>query len=168
MTYIIWGFLNIGLFVFFLYACFNAAKLLRHKFGIITSLVFVLGLLSFVGSINADKDKVPPSDTNFLPTKYETYHHSSTILEATPISKYILEINYKKHNNSQKVTPSKIYSSRRGFVSGTTWKPMSVIMNPTNLPQRFTYNVVGTVTWHLMGISIYTQPKTYQGIVNLP
>lgn len=67
MSYLLWSILNIGLFLFFIIICFKATKLIREKLGLIATIVFVFGLLSFVGNSNNHNDNKEP-DSNQIKT----------------------------------------------------------------------------------------------------
>ena len=61
MLYLLWGLLNIGLFIYFIVISIKATKLVREKVGLFASLIFLFGLLSFGGRSNND-DKEPNSN----------------------------------------------------------------------------------------------------------
>src|SRR5687768_6809478 len=56
MIYLLWGILNIGVFLFFVVTCFRATRLVREHLGLLASIIFVFGLLSFISNSNNDKD----------------------------------------------------------------------------------------------------------------
>ncbi len=56
MIYLLWSLINVGLFIFFIVVCFKATKLIRENVGLFASIIFVFGLLSFIGQSNNDSD----------------------------------------------------------------------------------------------------------------
>ena len=52
-------------------------------------------------------------------------------------------------------------------VSGTDWKPISIIINRTANNNRFEYAVDGIVEWKLFGATLYSQVKNYRGHVTI-
>jgi len=56
MLYLIWGLINLALFIVFIGLCLGATKLMRQRFGSLTCIFFVFGLLSFAGGTNDDDD----------------------------------------------------------------------------------------------------------------
>lgn len=58
MIYILWALLNIALFTLFLVICFYATKLIKEKYGLFISCVFVIGLLSFAGNSKKNNDSI--------------------------------------------------------------------------------------------------------------
>ncbi|MEP7318285.1 MAG: hypothetical protein ABI921_06080 [Panacibacter sp.] len=172
MTYLLWGLLNIGLFLFFIVICFKATKLIREKVGLFASIIFVFGLLSFVGHTNNDKDNKEPKSNQIKTWKFiseDSLKNNDTYLldidlEKTLVSKYELGIKYGKDKQKQINIPISAYSSTTGFISGTNWKPVSIIINKTNENNKFEYSVDGIVEWKLLGATIYSQLKEYKGI----
>ena len=173
MLYLLWGLINIGLFLFFILICFRATKLIREKFGLFASIVFVFGLLSFIGHSNNDNDNKEPNSNRIKTWKFvseDSLNRNATYfidinLEKTLVSKYDLSINYGKHNQGQLNIPISAYSSTTGFISGTNWKPISIIVNRTDDNNKFEYFVNGIVEWKLLGTTIYSQLKQYKGFV---
>jgi len=105
MTYLLWGILNIGVFIFFIITCFKATKLIREKVGLIASIVFGFGFLSFVGQSNNDNKE--PNSNKIKTWKFiseDSLKSNNTYLlnidlEKTLVSKYGLAIKYGKDNN---------------------------------------------------------------------
>jgi hypothetical protein len=170
MTYLLWGLLNVGLFLFFIVICFKATKLIREKIGLFASIIFVFGLLSFVGDSNDDNDKKEPHSNQIKTWKFtskDSLNRKATysldvVLEKTLVSKHDLGIKYCKEGKMS--IPISAYSSTTGFISGTNWKPISITVSTTNENNNFEYVVDGIVEWKLLGATIYSQLKEYKGI----
>lgn len=171
MLYLLWALLNIGLFIFFIIICFNATKLIKEKFGVLTSLVFVFGLLSFIG--RSDTNNNEPNSNQIRTWKFSEEdslkNNESYLLdidlEKTLISKNNLGIKYGKDKQGQINIPVSAYSSTTGFISGTNWKPISIIVNRTTDNNKFHYFIYGVVEWKLLGATVYSQAKEYKGTV---
>jgi len=172
MLYLLWGLLNIGLFLFFVTTCFRATKLAREKLGLFASIIFVFGLLSFIFKTNTNKvskglGSLQIRTWTFAPEDSldsSATYVSDTELEKTLISKYGLYIEYGKNKQRKLNIPISAYSLATGFVSGTNWKPLSIIINQTNDNHKFQYYVYGTIEWELLGATVYSQPKEYKGL----
>lgn len=173
MIYLLWGVLNIALFLFFVVICFRATKLIRQSFGLIASIVFVFGLLSFIGHPN-NNDNVEPGTNHVKTWKFTTddslginpTSSERIVLDKTLISKYYLFIQCGKDKDEQINIPVSASSSTSGFVSGTNWKPISIVVSRTDNNNKFEYFVNGVVEWKLLGATIYSQLKHYKGIVS--
>lgn len=171
MIYFIWGILNIGLFIYFIVVCFKATKLIREELGLFSSIVFVLGLLSFLGQSYNNNIKKEPNSSSIKTWKYIS-EDSSKILDSNLISielerifvvQYDLGIKYGQDKLTQKNIPISAYSSAKGFISGTNWVPKSISINQTEDNYQFDYIVDGVVEWKLLGFIIYAQSKEYSG-----
>lgn len=85
-------------------------------------------------------------------------------LEKTFVSKYDLVINYSEDIKGEINLPISAYSPTSDFISGTNWKPMSIIINRTTVNNQFGYIVHGVVEWKILNTTIYSKPKAYKGI----
>lgn len=172
MLYLLWGLLNIGLFLFFVVTCFRATRLVREKFGLFASIIFVFGLLSFISNSNDDKGNKELGSSQIRTWKFTSEDslnrnasfHIHVELEKTLISKYELGIKYGKDKQGQLNIPISANSWTTGFVSGTNWKPSSIIVNKTSDNNKFEYYVGGIMEWKLLGATIYSHSKEYEGI----
>lgn len=172
MLYLLYALLNIALIIFFVVTCFRATRLVRESFGLFAAFIFAFGLLSFIGrDTNDSNDKAPnasPIKTWHFTLEEERLKRSETfsidiVLEKNSFSKNMLVISYGKDKQGQFNIPISAVSSASGFVSGTTWKPTSIIVNRT-ADNKFEYEVDGVVIWQLLGATIYTQAKEYRGL----
>jgi hypothetical protein len=175
MIYLFWGFLNIGIFLFFIVTYFRATKLIRESFGLLASIVFVSGLLSFIGKSNDDKDTKEPGLSRIKTWKFisedsaDRYTHffMDVDLENTLISKYELGIRYGKNKQEKLNIPISGHSWTTGIKSGTKWIPSYIMVNNTDDNTQFGYHVAGIIEWKLLGATIYSQPKEYRGIAKI-
>ena len=173
MLYLLWSLLNIALFLYFIIICFKATKLLREKVGLLASIIFVAGSLSFIGQSNIDNDNKEPNSNQIRTWKFhsaDTLNKNATfsldvILEKTLVSKYNLGIKYGK-NQEQFNIPISAYTMTTGFSSGTNWKPITIVVNRTADNNKFEYMVTGMVEWKLLGATLYSQLKEYKGIAS--
>lgn len=173
MLYLLWGLLNIGLFLFFVVTCFRATKLVREKFGLLAAIVFAFGLLSFISNANKNKNNKEPGSSQIRTWKFTSEdsldRNTAALifikLEKTLVSKYELSVKYGKAKQGQMNVPISANSFTTGFVSGTNWEPSYIIVNQTEDNTKFQYNVHGIIEWKLLGATIYSQPKEYSGLV---
>jgi hypothetical protein len=166
MIYLAWAILNIGLFLFFVFICLRATKLIREKLGLFASIVFVFALLSFVSSSDGDHQKLGES-FNFKLDKQEIENYSNKIAYARLDNNLIFSINltiaYNKSEDTL-ITATSANSGMAGLVAGHRWKPQNVTVSVVG--QTIKYVVTGSVEWKLFGLNIYTQNKIYTGSVN--
>lgn len=175
MLYLLWGLLNIGLFLVFVVICFKATILVREKLGFFSALVLACGLLSFMTNSNDESDnKAPGSDQNqtwtFISDDTLNNHDRDVLhvnLEETLISDYKLSISYGTDRKDQKNIPISASSFVTGITSGTKWTPVSVAVKRTNSNDQFQYFIYGIVKWKLLGSTIYSQKKEYTGFAKI-
>jgi len=175
MLYLIWALLNIAILVFLILACIKATKLIREKFGLFAAIVFVIGLLSFVVGADSDQENKQSGPNQMTAWKFTPERNMETnstrfqilTLQRNLISGYELVIRYGKNKQDQLNTPVDANSWTIGLVTGTKWKPSSIIINKTEDNNRFQYSVNGTVEWKLLGITIFSQPKEYNGTASI-
>lgn len=173
MLQIIWGLLNLGLLIYFVIICLKLAKLVRNHIGVLATIVFVFGLLSFVVGSKSDTNAATYNQTKTFKFALEdsleqnSGKFSHVILENNFVTKYDLFLNSGKEITSQKNTPISAYSGTTGLVMGTKWKPLNINILKTTDNNKFRYIVYGIVEWKLLGATLYTQSKVYQGIVPL-
>ena len=165
MIQLLWGLLNIWLLLFFIVICFKASRLVRDEIGYIAAIVFVFGILSFMG--NKDSDSKQKYSWEFASKDSLITGINSSLhirLEETLVTTLGLNIYYGYHKQDQRNTPIDAYSTLLGFTSGINWKPNSISINKIADNNKFQYYVNGILEWKLIGATIYAQPKNYQGI----
>lgn len=165
MTQLIWGILNIAIFIAFIVICFQALKFIREKMGLFACVIFALGLLSFTSKPKDNNSEFKQFDLNNKTAKVANSNNGRNqriVIDDNLTSKMSLSVNYtaKELLNAQ--------SSREGFISGTNWYPISIILNKSNGENQYVYSVYGTLEWRLLGITIYSQSKKFEGKIELP
>jgi hypothetical protein len=164
MIQLIWGILNVAIFIAFIVICFQAIKFIREKLGLFACIIFALGLLSFNSKPNDNNSEFKQFDLNNKAAKVTNNSNTRNqriVIEDNLFSKMTLSVNYtaKEMLNAQ--------SSREGFISGTNWHPISIIVNKSNGENQYVYSVYGTLEWRLLGITIYSQLKKIEGKIEL-
>ncbi len=175
MLYLIWGLFNLGLVIYFVVICCRATKLVKEKNGLLTAIFFVFGLLSFPGQ--QTKDSYNKGD-NSNKINLQIFASADSLnldatyfigidLENNFISKKSLEVKYGREKQGLANIPISAYSMTIGFISGTIWKPNSIKVNRTDDNNKFEYFVTGIVEWKVLGATIFTEVKTFNGIVSI-
>jgi hypothetical protein len=169
MLILIWGLLNIALFIYFISICFKATRFIRERMGTLASIIFVLGLLSFSSrSLKNDENKEPNTNQykkwKFTPQDSLSGVSSTDVrLEKTMVLNYNLSITYGTDKRSNSCIPISACSFNTGFISGISWKPIIIKVDTTPVINKLRYFVDGTVDWTLLGLTLYSQPKEYNG-----
>jgi hypothetical protein len=163
MLYLLWGILNIAIFLFFIITCFRAISLVKQELGLLTAVVFVIGLMSLSGTANSSKDFRKQVFANRDTTDQHSAGSLHLDLERTWISKYTLGVYYAAGKESKQVVALEAYSSTDGWSSGTDWEPENISIRPTANGQKMQYEVWGNVRWTLLGLTVYRKAKHYTG-----
>ncbi len=171
MLELIWGILNITVLVYFIIICFKSTKIIREKLGILASLIFVFGLLSFISRPNDENSKANVFELENQTRKAKpkafnenTYFISKT-LEDNLMSKIELSVKYGENEKGKKLLTA--FIDRSGFVSGTSWKTEMVSVEKSIIKNKCLYRISGTLEWRLLGLKIYSQPKDFNGEMEL-
>jgi hypothetical protein len=172
MIHFIWAILNVCLAIAFLVVCYKGTKLLKNEIGLWAALIFVLGLLSLMNVFNKDviqykqNEKVLKkgfsSSDNIIAG---TFKNRYLILEKNLVSDFNLSFEYGQAKISKLNTPIDADIRINGTTNGIRWKPMMFLINETDSNTKFSYDIYGLLEWKLMGITLYTQHKSFKGFV---
>ena len=174
MLYILWGFLNFFMFVFILFLFVKGVTLIQGKIGMGAAVIFVFAVLAFRPT-DSESDNREPNSNQTKTWKFTSpdslAENSNAIIlinmDSTSISKYCLYINYGKDKQMKRNMATSATTWTTGFECGTSWKPLSIIVNQTGQNDKFEYEVDGTVKWKFLGFTVYSQPKKWKGDVIL-
>lgn len=170
MLQLLWSILNIGIFIFFIVVSVKATKLVREKMGVLAAIVLVFGLLSFIGQ-KAEAPNLEPDGSTFRTWKFvtdirpyiEDINKVDIVFDNNIISKSVVSVRYGKDTQTGLVKPLEAHTHINGLVAGTSWRPVSVQVSQTAVPNEFTYEVNGVVEWKLLGTTIISQAKEWTG-----
>ena len=161
MLELIWGILNVILFLGLLVFCAKKAAEIRAKVGLSVAILFSFFALSFITRpSNEEKDK------KFEFENRETKTESSN--RDTFISDIILEDDVCTKFKLNAITDGENVRSalirRTGFLSGTEWSTLYIDINKTERKGVFQYHVGGTRKWSILGIDLYQEYKEFEGM----
>ncbi len=168
---ILWGLLNIILLVGLLIGLSTAFGSLKKRFGFLGALLLVMMLVSMCRSINKQGEK-----------KAESGAFQSTVLQPNlPVNAFrrpydILLDNQITFAIRQTISLAQIHQSDSiqinsqshltGFIAGISWLPVRTLVSVQS-NQRLQYETAGFLNWQLLGLPIYSQPKQFDGHLNL-
>ena len=61
--------------------------------------------------------------------------------------------------------PTSSYSNLTGFVMGYKWVYESITTDKYKLGEETKFDVMGILEWHLLGVKIYSEGKTFSGVI---
>jgi hypothetical protein len=152
MIYLLWSAINLVALCWFLYVCFSVLKLIKEHLGMPALIIFLLGCLSFVKeTVTSDKPQTSLSQDMVLgmQTVNEQFFYSTTLSYAIP------------KDSSASDIKGDVYQS--GLVIGHAWNPI-----PPTLyfkEGKLNYTIMGTHEWKLLGLTLYSQPQRFTGLV---
>lgn len=170
MIYLLVIFINISMGLLFLYVCIKTIKLLNVKYGILISILSVLGIISFMNILlnhslksNQDNNTIKTWAFNNENNIVRNTSHLKTIqIEENYFSSYKTFIKYGRSKYSNELVPICANSVTEGLSVGSIWTPKNIeIKNVSD--NHFSYHINGSVTWIVFGIFSIEQPKTYSG-----
>ncbi|WP_291076542.1 hypothetical protein [Empedobacter sp. UBA6322] len=159
MFELIWILLNIAIFIYFLFICFEVLKYIKNKIGILKTVILTIGLISIISQNSSN-------EYNFidLSNKSNTYTEKFKIdelIENKIISKINLSIFYIKKDNEIKFTDVK--TEKLGIIGGTELEIHSIAINKTEISKQYNYRLYASKIWKILGFRIYTESKEYDG-----
>lgn len=171
MLEVIWGILNIGILIYFILICCKATKIIRENIGGIAALVFVLGLLSFMGKPHDENGSSQTFDLQKEnkvnePNSLNRFVNSKEIpIEENLTTKIAVTLLYTENKTEKKLVKAMVH--RDGFICGTYWKASHINISKEDRDPNYEYHLSGTIDWKILGIKLYTQMKECKGIIKL-
>ena len=170
MTMLFWSLLNIALFLYFIFLCLKIILLTKRHLGAFASLVFAFGLVSFMASPNADRKNLAlPNNEKSKILSVSNLAKNTDLrrieLETGFLTKVYLNVGVSEKENGQVALTN--YAGIEGLVSGLNWQTQNVDFQTTKKQNGVKYTVHGILHWKLLGMTIYSQLKVYQGAFTL-
>jgi hypothetical protein len=168
MFHFLWTILYFAVLFYFIYICFNAAKLIRSKLGLFASVFFVLAIFAF----NCNPGKSNDSDQQVVWHSNKDTGIVSRSSVTIPIDKNLLytisiEVLYGNTVQSKAPVPLEAYPKMSGIFIGTNWKARFISIYPTGKPSRFKYQLNGLREWNILNAVVSVQGKNYTGFFDL-
>ena len=165
MIELIWGILNGFLLIYFIIICFKSVKIIKEKIGILASFIFVIGLLSFISKPNeknlADKNIDILNQTNPKKAFNGNSFFQEVNLEDNLTSNIGLSILVGEKEAELVILNANCY--RSGFISGTNWNVENIEVDKQKNKRYCSYLVRGIMEWKILGITVYSEHKTFIG-----
>ena len=165
MLELLWGILNGFLLIYFIVICFKSVRILKKNLGIFASFIFVIGLLSFISKPDkkniADKNIDVLNQTNPKKAFNGNSFFREITLEDNLTSKIGLSILVGENEPDLIILNANCY--RSGFISGTNWNVENIEIDKEKNKKFCTYIVRGIMEWKILGITIYSEPKSFTG-----
>lgn len=168
---VLWGLLNIALLLGVLIGISAAFGPLRKRFGLFGAVLLLMMLMGMCRSINKQQQKkakmggfqITVLQPNLPDNAFQ--HPHDVLLDNQPTFAINQTISLSQLHQSDSIRIDS-RSHLTGFVSGISWSPVRTLVRVQS-NQRLHYRTVGDLNWHLLGLPIYSQPKEFEGFLNL-
>ena len=155
MIYTLWALLNVGLFIWIILLCIKATRFIRERLGLIAAFLFIFLLFSFVSRTGTENDNKEPNSDMVKTWKFsapDSLVQKQTFFATIEMSKnwissYDIGVVYAKDDLSDTKIPVSANTWTKGFISGTSWQPSSIVVKPTDDVNKFAYSVEGIIKW---------------------
>lgn len=161
MIQLIWGILNVVLFLGLVVFCAKKASEIRKKVSLSVAILFSFFALSFVTRpSNEQKDKKFEFDNRETDT--QSLNRNTFFSLITLEDDLCTKIELNAICDGENVRSALI--QRTGFISGTEWSTHYMNINKTEKKNTFQYQIGGTRKWKILGIEIYSEFKEFRGM----
>jgi len=154
MIYFLWSLLNLGAAVWFLLIAFRVLKFVRENMGMLSTIIFVVGVFSFIKGTITNTNKKDDGAGQVI--GMETLEHALF---------FNLDLSYASLKDD--VKNNKLIGDVRmnGLVIGHHWN--SAITSVDETGGNLKYEVTGYHQWQLLGIVLYDQPQEFKGTIKI-
>ena len=166
MIHLLWTLLNASLIIFFFYLIFGfiikGKKIFNPRIKVVSILLMVLGITQIISATKTPKN----SNRITITTDYKKTNNSK-IKEVLLEDNLVFDINlYVKYSvDKNEYIPIESYSFLTGLVSGYEWEFKSIETQIYKPNEKATFTADGVLKWNLFGINVYSEDKTFSGII---
>ena len=166
MIHLLWTLLNASLIIFFFYLIFGfiikGKKIFNPRIKVASILLMVLGITQIISATKTPKN----SNRITITTDYKKTNNSrikKVLLEDNLVFDINFRVKYSIENNDY--IPIESYSFLTGLISGYNWEFKSIETQVYKTNEKATFTADGVLKWNLLGINIYSEYKTFSGII---
>jgi len=139
---------------------------------VIVSLLFVVAVFSIMGksSKSSENDFNKSKLLNLSNTDIDHSKSGDALyvrLDKMVLSKLDMTVVYASFKDCTNPLPYSAYTLITGLMGGHDWKA-TINVTPSSDPKHFAYTVDGVLKWKLLGVAVYSQPKSYNGFFDIP
>lgn len=166
MISLLWSIINVVLVLYFLYLLVGfiviGNRIFSSRFKNVSFLIMIVGIVNVVTASNSEKN------TNRI-TITDEYNkmNDSEIKKVTLEDNLTFDINMlvKYSVERNEFIPVESNSFLTGFISGYVWEFKSIQTTNYKPNEETQFTAHGILKWNLFGINIYSQSKTFNGII---
>lgn len=166
MIHLIWSILNIIIALYFLYLIVGfiakGKQIFKPQFKVISIFIMLIGIVQIISASNPEKS------TNRI-TINDNYNknNNSKLKKVTLEDNLTFDINMlvKYSVEKNEFIPIESNSFLTGFVSGYVWEFKTIQTNNYKPNEKGEFIAHGIFNWSLFGIKVYSESKTFSGII---
>ena len=166
MIHLIWSIINGMIVLYFLYLIVGfiatGKRIFKPQFKAISIFIMVIGIVQIISALNSEKN----SNRLIIKDDYNKMNNSKikeVVLEDNLTFDINMLVKYSIEQNE--FIPIESNSFLSGFMSGYVWEFNSLQTNNFKSNEKAEYNVNGILKWNLFGITVYSESKTFNGII---
>ncbi len=166
MIHLIWSVIN-GMFVlYFLYLIVGfiakGKRIFKPKFQVVSIFIMVIGIVQIISASNSEKN----SNRISITENYERKNNTE-IKQIKLEDNWTFDINMllKYSIEQNEYIPIESNSYLNGLVSGYMWEFKTIDTNNLNMNGKSKFIANGVLKWNLFGITVYSESKTFNGII---
>ena len=166
MIHLIWSIINVVIALYFLYLIVGfivkGKQIFKPQFKVVSFFIMVIGIVQIISASNSEKN-----NNRITIIKDFNKKNNSKIKTVTLENNLTFDINmHVKYSVEKKeFIPIESNSFLTGFVSGYIWEFNSIETNNYRPDKKTKYIANGILKWNLFGIKIYSESKTFSGII---
>lgn len=164
MTYLIWTIINLMIVLFFFYLIIGflmkGKKIFHPQFKGLSIFIVILGIVQILFATRSEKN----ANRITVAKDFDGKNYSEikqVVLEENWTFDVIMLVGYSTEKKQYNLFERNSFLT--GFVRGFRWEAKSIATESLNGKTAFTVN--GVLEWHLFGISVYSESKTFNGII---
>ncbi len=166
MIHLIWSIINGIIFLYFLYLIVGfiakGRRIFKPQFKVVSIFIMVIGIIQIISASNSKKN----TNRIIINDEYKKTNNSkikNVILEDNLTFDINMLVKYSIDN--KEFIPIESNSFLTGLVSGYIWEFKSIQINNHKPNEKSKYIANGILKWNLFGINIYSESKTFSGIM---
>ena len=171
MIHLIWSTVNLIIVLYFLYLIFGfiakGKQIFKPKYRVASIFILVIGVLQIYSASNSEEriKRIEITD-NFNKQDFKNSNNADIkeiILEDNLTFDIKMYVIYSIEQNE--FIPVESYSVLKGLVMGYEWDFKSIQTNKFKPGENAGYTAIGILKWNLFGINVYSEFKTFSGII---
>lgn len=164
MIHLIWSIINGIIIIYFFYLIIGfiakGKKIFKPKFKTISISIMIIGIVQIIYASDSEKNSNRISITKNY-NKKNNSEIKQVILEDNLTFDINMLVKYSIEQN--KYIPIESNSFLTGLVSGYVWEFKSINTNSLSLNGKAEFIANGILKWNLLGITVYSESKTFNG-----